>query len=79
MSCLEESDNVGVIPLTGKCYRHKKSGNIYRVVFADCRIEATNTEAVAYRRVGVNFATPVWVRPYEEFVDGRFERAPEAD
>jgi len=78
MSCLEQSDEVGVIPLTGKCYRHKKTGNVYRVVLADCRIEATNTEAVAYQRADMA-AGIVWVRPYEEFADGRFERAPEAD
>jgi len=67
-----------MIPLTGMCYRHKKTGNVYRVVLADCRIESTNSEAVAYRLASAEDA-PIWVRPYEEFTDGRFERAVEAD
>ena len=61
-----------IIPLTGQLYRHKKTGNIYRVVLADCRIEATNTEAVAYQRAHDRMSV-VWVRPYVEFSDGRFE------
>jgi len=61
-----------MIPLTGQLYRHKKTGNVYRVVLADCRIEATNTEAVAYQRDD-DHASVVWVRPYTEFTDGRFE------
>jgi hypothetical protein len=66
------------MPLTGQLYRHKKTGNIYKVILADCRIEATNTEAVAYQRVlfGMDrheLTTVVWVRPFSEFVDGRFE------
>ncbi len=64
-----------MIPLTGQHYRHKKTGNVYVVLLADCRIEATNTEAVAYRRVE-DSAAPVWIRPYTEFADGRFEHVP---
>lgn len=64
--------NEQIMPLTGQAYRHKTTGNIYRVILADCRIEATNAEAVAYRRADDPHA-PVWVRPYDEFCDGRFE------
>ena len=64
-----------MIPLTGQTYRHKKTGNLYRVLHADARIEATNTEAVVYTRA--DFETGiVWVRPLTEFLDGRFEHAP---
>ena len=48
-------------------WRHKKTGNIYRVV-GGCRIEDANKLAVLYARDGV-----VWCRPSEEFLDGRFE------
>ena len=61
-----------IMPLRGQAYRHKKTGNVYRVVLADCRIEATNTEAVAYRRADDPHAG-VWIRPRSEFCDGRFE------
>ena len=60
------------MPLTGQLYRHLKTGHTYVVVLADCRIEATNAEAVAYRRED-NPGGVVWVRPYTEFCDGRFE------
>jgi len=59
-------------PLTGKLYRHVKTGHVYRVVIADCRIESTDTEAVAYQRADIPGGV-VWVRPYHQFVDGRFE------
>ncbi len=61
-----------MIPLTGQTYRHKKTGHLYRVLFADARIEAGNVEAVIYRRVDETGGVP-WVRPYTEFCDGRFE------
>ncbi len=63
-----------VMPLTGQVYRHVKTGNFYRVIIADARIEATNTEAVVYRREDIEVGT-VWVRPRSEFTDGRFEFA----
>jgi hypothetical protein len=63
---------MSVIPLTGQTYRHVKNGHLYRVLFADARIEATNTEAVVYRRADMDVGGVVWVRPYTEFCDGRF-------
>ena len=73
-SGMRDPDRVAapMIPLQGQTYRHKKTGHVYIVLLADCRIEATNTEAIAYRRADDRYAV-VWVRPYTEFVDGRFE------
>lgn len=48
-------------------WRHKRTGNIYRVV-CTAFIEATMDLAVMYSRGGV-----VWVRPEAEFLQ-RFER-----
>ena len=39
-------------------YLHKKSGNMYKVL-GECRLEATGER-------------DRWVRPYNEFMDGRF-------
>lgn len=61
-----------MIPLTGQMYRHKKTGGVYVVLFADARIESDWVEAVIYRRVDDELAPPI-VRPYVEFADGRFE------
>ena len=69
---IEGEKMTDVMPLTGQLYRHKKTGHVYRVLLAHCRIEATNTEAVAYQSSEQKFAT-VWIRPYDEFCDGRFE------
>lgn len=51
-------------------WRHVKRGSTY-MVRCICIIEATMATAVAYQceRDGVT-----WVRPLEEFADGRFER-----
>lgn len=56
----------------GKLYRHKKTGGFYHVVLEDAIIEATMERAVIYRALSDN---KVWVRPYSEFADGRFELA----
>lgn len=55
----------------GAHYRHKKTGGTYQfLMFAT--IEATMTPAVVYaaRKDGVR---QCWVRPVDEFCDGRFE------
>lgn len=57
--------------MTDRIYRHKKTGGLYRVVFSEAVIEATLETAVVYRSVDDG---PVWVRPYAEFFDGRFEQ-----
>lgn len=51
-------------------FRHVKTGGLYHIALL-CRIEATNTPAVAY--VSHKDGT-VWVRPQDEFLDGRFEK-----
>lgn len=55
----------------GGYYRHKKTGGTYQVLMF-ATIEATMTPAIVYAttaHVGVR----TWVRPVDEFCDGRFE------
>lgn len=54
-------------PLEGSCWRHVKSGKVYWIVRIG-KIEADLTEAVVYEDSFRN----VWVRPYANFMDGRF-------
>lgn len=64
--------NDGTTPPFGSRWRHKKTGNVYKVRLGSVTIEATMTEAVVYYRED---NTPgLWVRPTHEFLDGRFER-----
>lgn len=56
--------------MTDRIYRHKKTGGLYQIVFSEAVIEATLETAVVYRSVDEG---RVWVRPYAEFFDGRFE------
>lgn len=49
-------------------FRHKKTGGVYSFI-AEVVIEATLDPAVAYQG---NDGT-IWVRPRDEFFDGRFE------
>ena len=51
-------------------YRHQKTGGLYIVIEWDVYIEASVTKAVVYRNICDGLT---WVRPYEEFMDGRFE------
>jgi hypothetical protein len=57
-------------------WRHKKTGGEYQVLAFAClqahRNVLDDQPAVAYRKLGDNTA-PVWVRPRDEFEDGRFE------
>jgi hypothetical protein len=48
---------------------HVKTGRHYAVLFP-CMIEATLTPAVAYSALGGDGT--VWIRPMDEFMDGRF-------
>lgn len=56
--------------IEGTLWKHLKTGNTYEVLMHGF-IEATQECVVIYKRVGQNFA---WVRPYKEFMDGRFEQ-----
>jgi len=51
-------------------WRHKKTGGLYIIIDEDARIEATDQRATIYRSLSDN---RTWIRPFEEFHDGRFE------
>ena len=55
--------------LVGSAWTHKKTGGVYEVR-AIGRIEADLTICVIYTPFGQ--ISEVWVRPVEEFLDGRF-------
>lgn len=55
--------------LFGRNWLHKRSGKHYQVV-ATGFIEANLTPCVIYQ---AKAGGVIWVRPYKEFVDGRFE------
>lgn len=52
--------------LAGSTWVHKKTGGVYTVLETG-RIEHNLEEVVIYRG-----SSGVWVRPFEEFIDGRF-------
>ena len=66
---------------TGQKWRHKKRGTVYEIVSTSASIQcATAPEFekmfeeewwVVYRNTTTN---AIWVRLFEEFMDGRFER-----
>lgn len=60
-------DNLAI----GAYYKHKKTGGTYQLLMF-ATIEATMTPAVIY---GARKGNDVfrWVRPTDEFCDGRFE------
>ena len=49
-------------------HRHLKTGGLYRAI-SDATIEATMTPVVVYQGADGRW----WVRPRDEFHDGRFE------
>lgn len=53
----------------GDLVLHKKTGNVY-VYEGRATIEATMVPAIVYRQHGSEIG---WVRPEEEFFDGRFQ------
>lgn len=56
--------------IDGVHYQHVKTGNVYQVITTGF-IEANLTPCVVYRSISSN---TVWVRPLEEFNDGRFRQ-----
>lgn len=52
--------------------RHVKTQGLYRVLNELAFIEATQEQAVVYQSLADG---KVWVRPYDEFHDGRFQPA----
>ena len=73
-----------MFPAIGDYWRHKVRGHVYEIITAtaslqmacDPAIEAQyeDDDFVVYRNIE-NGA--VWIRPTEEFIDGRFERVKE--
>lgn len=51
-------------------YRHEKTGGIYTVA-CHATYEKTGERVVVYQNVQTD---EIWVRPYEEFYDGRFKK-----
>lgn len=62
-------------PAPGSKWRHR-SGGVYHVV-GPCIIEATLTPAVSYVSDVPDASQIPWVRPLDEFLDGRFTPEPE--
>ena len=56
----------------GSKWRHVKTDGIY-VIVTECKLENDDVAAVAYRSI-IEENDIVWVRPKEQFLDGRFER-----
>lgn len=63
-------------PKRGSRWKHKKTGNIYRVILGDVVRESDETLCVIYSRVGESKIK--WERPLAEFLDGRFEEQTQA-
>lgn len=55
----------------GALYRHKKTGNTYQVIMT-ATLERTMEKVVVYAARKGNLVER-WVRPIDEFCDGRFE------
>lgn len=60
----------------GRWYRHRKTGNVYRVVSTNGRLEDTWEEAILYTTAYSDDSTII-ARATVEFCDGRFEAMPE--
>lgn len=56
-------------------WRHVKTGGIYELIVGGACMEANNQPVAVYQSVGPGRAT--WVRPLNEFMDGRFVREPD--
>lgn len=56
----------------GSVWQHLKTGNFYEVISTQGRIEATGRDAVIYKSCDYPKNSPWWVRPIDEFMDGRF-------
>ena len=59
-------------------WRHRKKGTVYRVQ-GFCVRESDVTACVLYQENVFSLDdtyNPVWCRPVEEFLDGRFEKLP---
>lgn len=61
------------MPKSGSQWRHLKSGHGYMVIGCGV-IEATMADVVIYRRFpDIQMDVRLWIRPLDEFMDGRFK------
>lgn len=77
MAKLEGDHEIGAGALPPICYRHVKRGTTYRILH-DARFQAYESchdmeRVVVYQCIEDG---SVWVRPYDEFMDGRFQPIP---
>ncbi len=54
----------------GEVYRHKKRGTEYTIIAPSASLESNMERMVVYQD---RASQQVWVCPYDEFFDGRFE------
>jgi hypothetical protein len=54
-----------------QAYRHKKTGGVYRILHL--AVMEKDLSGVVVYRPWDSKGTQIYVRPYTEFVDGRFE------
>lgn len=68
----DEQTRLDNINRVGRCYRHLKTGGVYRVLAYPALLERDGTEGpahVVYESTSTNI---VWIRIASEFFDGRF-------
>lgn len=53
-----------------KLFRHIRRGTVYVLLYDDAMWEQNEVRAVVYRHI---ITGKLWIRPYDEFFDGRFE------
>lgn len=62
--------------MSDEIWFHRKSNGFYKILAADAKYEnaGPNSRAVVYQSISGGY---VWIRPYSEFMDGRFIRLSE--
>lgn len=65
-------DELSTIVPKGSVWQHKKTETLYMVRDL-VLIESTLTVSISYSKVS-ELQPVIWVRPLEEFLDGRFEQ-----
>ena len=62
---------------TGKCFKHLKSGGLYKILAMNAHLEKEGLNGdlyVIYSNVDDGL---IWVREQKQFFDGRFEEQPD--
>ena len=63
---------------TGKCFKHLKSGGLYKILAMNAHLEKEGLNGdlyVIYSNVDDGL---IWVREQKQFFDGRFEEQPDS-